>query len=464
MKILLFSAPIADEGISISSLLAMEPLALEYVAAGVQEHHDVKFVDFKLDTEPGFKEVMESYQPDVIGCGPYTTDVIASKRIMAEAKKMSPNILTVVGGHHATVMPEDFFDEYIDIIVVGEGVFPFRKICQYHEKQKGFEDIENIYYRKNGKMVFTRKEPRVHLDTFPVPNREITAHIRDKYQAYMLDKPLHMGQIMGSYGCIYRCKFCAISTVTDYKVHRRSIDKIVEELASIEEPYVYWVDDEFFLDPEWATQLAREVEKAGIKKDYFFLARSDTLVKNPGCIEAWARTARKCLVGIGFESHRDKDLKEMRKGTSISKNDEAVRILRANDMNVRGCFIINQDFEKSDFRQLRDYLRELDLDVATFSIWTPLPGTKLYEETRDQLITDNYNLFDCAHTVLPTKLGLKDFYKNYTWLIKNTFPLTKKLKMFRKMEPQHRRKVITAWKNILKQIKNAYQLYDKSLW
>jgi len=465
MKILFITAPLSKEGISTSSVLLAEPLCFEYLAAAVQEFHDVKFFDLKEETGPQFKEIMESFQPDIIGCTACTTEVNPTKEIFAEAKKISPGILTVVGGHHATVMPQDFFDENVDLIVMGEGVGPFRKICQCYEKKKSFEDIENIYFRNNGKMVLTRKEPFPPLNTLPFPNREITSHLRNKYRAFLLDEPMVFAAVMGSYGCIYHCNFCAISDVTNHKVYKRDIHNIIEEIAALEEPFVAWMDDEFFLDPQRAILMAKEIEKAGIKKSYSFMTRADTLIKNPKCLEEWAKISEKgIVVGIGLESFKDQDLKQMKKGTTVVKNDEAIHICHQNNAVVRGSFIVQQYYEKADFRNFLDYVRKLDVDAPTFTICTPLPGTKLYEEVKDQLISNNYNLFDMTHTVLPTKLPLKQFYKEYSRLIKKSFPITKRIKKFRKMDPKLRVRVLKASAKMFNHIKNAHRDYDKSLW
>jgi methyltransferase len=83
---------------------------------------------------------------------------------------------------------------------------------------------------------------------------------------------------------------------------------------------------------------------------------------------------------VGFESHRENDLKKMRKGTTLSRNEEVVRILNANHIQVAGNFILQQDYSEDDFKQAADYIRTLEVDTPSFSIWTPLPGTEIYAE------------------------------------------------------------------------------------
>jgi hopanoid C-3 methylase len=123
------------------------------------------------------------------------------------------------------------------------------------------------------------------LESLPFPARDLTSHLRHRYYNYLFFKPVPVALIRGSLGCLFRCNFCAVSSMLDGKLYRHSVQRTVEELTSIAESHVLWVDDEFLLDAPQATLLAWEIEKAGIRKTHTILSRSDTIVKNPGCIE-----------------------------------------------------------------------------------------------------------------------------------------------------------------------------------
>ncbi len=47
---------------------------------------------------------------------------------------------------------------------------------------------------------------------------------------------------------------------------------------------------------------------------------------------------------------------------------------------------------------------------------TPLPGTDLWDDVKRDLQTEDWELYDIAHTVLPTKLPLDEFYREYAGL------------------------------------------------
>ena len=102
-----------------------EPLALEYIAAGVTQDHDVRILDMRLEKD--LSNVLEDFQPQLVGITAYTVHVNVVRRLFDQIKQWNPGVLTVVGGHHATVAPIDFLWPSIDLIVMGEGVEPFRR-------------------------------------------------------------------------------------------------------------------------------------------------------------------------------------------------------------------------------------------------------------------------------------------------------------------------------------------------
>jgi len=66
-------------------------------------------------------------------------------------------------------------------------------------------------------------------------------------------------------------------------------------------------------------------------------------------------------------------------------------------------------------------VREKRISAPQFSILTPLPGTSLFARFRGQLITDNYDMFDFMHCVLPTRLALEDFYSEFCSLYRTAY-------------------------------------------
>ena len=71
-----------------------------------------------------------------------------------------------------------------------------------------------------------------------------------------------------------------------------------------------------------------------------------------------------------------------------------------------------------DNKRAIDYLKTWgdERPLASFSILTPLPGTKLHRERRHEITNHDPELFDVFHAVLPTRMPLEEFYERFAWL------------------------------------------------
>jgi radical SAM superfamily enzyme YgiQ (UPF0313 family) len=426
MKILLIEPAKSPATVGGEDVFIYEPLALEYVAAGVIGDHDVRILDLRLEKD--LRQVLEGFSPDVIGITAYTVHVNPVRDLFDIIERWNPDVLTVVGGHHATLVPEDFLSPSVDLIVRGEGVFVFKEIVERFERREGFDGIPGIAFARNGRLVKTDYTPAADLDAFPLPDRTLTARYRDRYYSEWM-RPL--ASMRTSKGCPHRCSFCALWKVTGGKYLKRKPETIVEELAGIDEEYVFFADDESLVDAARMKTLATRIKEAGIRKRYFLYGRSDTIARNPELLEMWKEIGLE-RVFVGLEFFRDEDLQYIKKGSTIGDNEQAVRILQDLDISVYASLIVRPEFDRDDFAALRQYCRDLGLTFATFAVLTPLPGTDFYEEVEAQLITHNYDLFDFIHTLLPTALPLKDFYAEYARLFRSAIPLSKSVSVLRK--------------------------------
>jgi hypothetical protein len=109
---------------------------------------------------------------------------------------------------------------------------------------------------------------------------------------------------------------------------------------------------------------------------------------------------------------------------------------------------------------LRQYVRDLELTFATYAALTPLPGTDFWDEVEGQMITDNYDLFDFIHTLLPTKLPLKDFYDEYYKLYRHGIPAARQVPLLRKYPLREIPGALVRSYRVLNQVRRAYQDYD----
>ena len=258
--------------------------------------------------EKDLEHVLTEFQPDVVGITAYTVHVRVARKLFEQVKARNPTTLTVVGGHHATVMPADFSTPSIDLIVAGEGVVPFRDIVDRFAERKSLEGIPGTVYSKGNRLVRTEPETTIDLDALPFPDRKLTSTYRRHYYSEWM-KPL--ASIRTSKGCPFRCTFCAEWKVAGGQYLRRRPESIVAELAGISEECVFFADDESLIDAGRMSALAGLIKKTGIRKRYFLYGRSDTIARNPHLLEAW-RSIGLERVFVGLEFLRNEDLISIR--------------------------------------------------------------------------------------------------------------------------------------------------------
>ncbi|MDD5772088.1 MAG: radical SAM protein [bacterium] len=454
MKVLLIQPKKGQRSIGGEDFHMFEPLALEYLAAGIENEHEVKILDMRL--EDTLESSINTFQPDVIGISAYTVHVNTTKILCEKIKNINREIFTVVGGHHATVMPEDFLTPFIDLVVMGEGVQVFKEIISRLSQKKGIDGIPGTAYLIDGKAVINPKNEFTDLDSIPFPSRKYSLKYRKYYYSEWL-KPL--ASMRTSKGCNFRCKFCALWKVAETKYLTRTPENILKELATIEEKNVYFADDESLLDVERMMTVADLIIKSGMKKNFFFYGRSDTIVRHPGLIAKWKEAGLKRLF-VGLEFFRDSDLKFIKKGSTVQINIEAVKILKDLGVEIYPSLIIRQEFDENDFRELKDFCLKLDFNFIGFCVLTPFPGTDYYNEVKDKLITTNYDYSDLIHTLLPTKLPIKKFYEEYIKLFNNSRTKAKQIEFMRQYPLREWPSLFKIYYKFNKRLKNLWKDYE----
>ena len=454
MKILLIEPAKPPLSIGGEDIFLYEPLALEYIAAGVITDHDVEILDMRLDKN--LEEVLACFQPDVVGLTAYTVHVNTVRWLAEEIKARYPQILIVVGGHHATVLPADFLSPAIDVVVKGEGVFTFRQLIERYERRAGFADVPGLAINQGGDQLDNGSRSISNLDALPYPTRRLTAKYRKHYFSEWM-KPL--ASIRTSKGCPFRCNFCAQWKLAEGKYLPRNPQTIVAELGQIEEPYVFFADDESLVDTIRMGKLAALIKTSGIHKQYFLYGRSDTIAQNPSLLAAWKEIGLERIF-VGLEFFRNEDLDYVQKSCTTEDNERAIQILADLDLEMYASFIVRPDFTREDFSAFRRYCRELELSFASFAVLTPLPGTDLFADLKDRLLTKNYDFFDFIHTVLPTQLSMKDFYTEYSRLLWNAVPFNRSLAFLRRFAWREIPPIVPKTFRLWRRLRNIHKDYE----
>lgn len=452
MKILLIQPHSSNE--LMDQVYLFEPLALEYLGAGLKlDGHKVEILDARL--EPNLEETCHRFKPDLVGLTGFTSHLNIIKEIGISLKAIFPELLVVVGGHHATVRPEDFNVPAIDVVVIGEGVFTLREIIRAMEQGSGFKEIEGLAIPCPNGMLYTAPRQYTDLNELPFPDRTLTARYRHNYFSEWF-KPL--ASIRTSLGCTARCNFCALWNITGGKYLRRDPAGVLEELKTIAEPNIFFCDDESMCDVKRMDKLADMILEAGLKKNYFLYGRVDTIVNHPELLAKWAKIGLS-QVFVGMEDFSDVRLTAMKKGITTTQQVQAAKILDDLGIMMYASFMVDPAYSHEDFRSLIAYVRRLKLKYATFTVMTPLPGTELNFVRQHEILSHKPELYDMLHALLPTTLPLEEFYRELADLYTKAVPLYRAIPVLFRFGPRGLMLRIKLLGRLLAKIRSGYLDY-----
>jgi len=410
LKVLLINPPVGPRTIGLRNIARIEPLGLELVGAGISKDHDVRLVDMEVRAAD-LDDMLREFSPDVAGVTCEIVHVDTAIEALQRVRAAAPDCLRVIGGHHPTVWPQDFDRDGVDIVVLGEGVETFAEICAARAAgADSYDDIPGLMLRDETGLRPTAVPPLPKtLDHQPPPDRSLTARYRDQYFYLFEDS---VAAIRTSAGCSFPCIFCSCRVYSQKMFIPRSPELVFEDICATSEDFIMFCDDHSFHDPERMRILGEMLEKAGVRKRYFAYARSDSIVENREVFALWARIGL-TLVMTGLEAVDEAALKRTGKKTDIANNEEAMRILQDLGVHLSAGFLVDHDFEKADFKRINTYIGSHPaILLAEFTPLTPFPGTPLYRQTRKKMLTDDRQVYDLQHFLMPTKLPPQQLYRH----------------------------------------------------
>ena len=450
LRILLLRPRPPKETIGLQHVMICEPLELEYLVGNIDKTKaSVKIIDMILEKKP-IEFFINKYKPHIVGMTAYITHVGAVKEMARKIKCLSNKTITVVGGVHAEVVPEDFTSKYIDYIICSNPVETFNKIIDRVRAGVDTKDIDETYIKSNDNQprlanccrdtkeidgIYIKGKKHIRTSSYNIlpPDRSSVKKYRKKYY-YMFHNPCAL--IKTSLGCPYTCSFCFCKEITGGKYFARKIDEVMEELESIKEREIYIVDDDFLFNENRLNLFCDELEKRNIHKRFLVYGRADFIASHEKVIGRLSRHGLSAVI-VGVESVREKDLKDFNKRSSLENNEKAIRILQKYGIELYATMILQPDFTKKDFKQIEDYIIGLNVSFVNLQPLTPLPGTEIYDYYKDKILVSrkDYAMWDLAHIVLePKYMSIRQYYyqiiKTYARIVLRPDNIIKMLKKY----------------------------------
>ncbi|KKN87033.1 hypothetical protein LCGC14_0263030 [marine sediment metagenome] len=400
MKLLLVYPSTQTRGFS-QQVALIEPLSLEYLAAGVPEEHEVRIVDLRLGRER-LDEVITRWKPDMVGITGFTLHVPEMLSLSQAVKDISQDIKVIVGGHHATFMPDSFKILSVDLIARGECEGIMGAILESIRSPAALNEIPGLIYRSNGQWVTNEGWPPSHFQSLS-PRRDLVKDWFSHYHAWGFP----CSQVQATRGCPHRCKFCDASRFYQGQHQTRPVDKIVQEIGETPTKLVGLLDENIGVNSRFLENLISALRESGIKKRYIITIGVREVLAQRELLDKWFDLGLRVLF-IGIERIEDEGIAGLGKKTTVSMNDEAISYIHSRQGIIIGSFIILPTDNQNYFRRLEEYIQSRGIDVPVVCALTPLPGTELWDEYQGKLDMD-FSKYDFLHPVIPTSLPQPEF-------------------------------------------------------
>ena len=342
------------------------------------------------------KQEIERRKPDIVGIsGPFTCQIGNAIKISNLAKQVNQKILTVVGGPHVTLVPEEFLKEAtnVDVSVVGEGEYAMLEIAEAFEGKRQFSQILGIAYRRNGAVIINPARPFLQqLDNLPYPAYNLVdmeLYINPKKIGYRSFQVRAISMIT-SRGCPFNCCFCAVHLHMgqNFRVHSAKyvLDHIQYVVDKFKVKNIFFEDDNLTLDVKRFEEIVDGIIERKIKIGWETPngVRADCL--NLELLKKMKQSGANSIF-VGVESGDQQILDNVIcKSLDLNRVVEFAKNAKQIGLKTGAFYIIGFPGEKKEnMRRTVDFALELkrkyDVGMHLFMA-TPSYGTKLYDECK----------------------------------------------------------------------------------
>jgi len=359
-------------------------------AASLPDGIDVEFIDENLETIDFDDPV------DFVGISMMLTVQVQRGWEIADIYRRQGT--RVIFGGIATMLHAEETMEHADAVFLGES----------EGKMEGvFADFRKGQLQK----VYNFLEDRPPIGTVGTARRDILTRDLYNYKGIQMVDLVH-----ASRGCRFHCYPCAVAYLGGKKFRPRPIDKAVEEMAGIDNNRLFIVDNSLAQDTQWEMDLFREM--IPLKKNWC----SHPIEDKPEVLDLAAQAGAWYVYQAVFD-------------TSDLIRD---RIQRYHDHGIRveGTILLGLDHHTEDFiKRLVDFLLEIELDLAEFTVLTPFPHTRAYDDLKqeDRIFSYDWNDYSADRVVYHPKQMSAEKLQELLYYAWDTFyqDESQELKMFK---------------------------------
>ncbi len=369
-------------------------------------YDNIRFVDAMTDDMPHdqLEKVIRQNQPDVVMAGAITPMIYKAQETLEIAKRVNPNVRTILGGIHPTFMYAQVLTEapWVDYIVRGEGeeiIVNLMRVLEAGTEKTDLPNVTGIAYRDGDEIKATPAHPVIaDLDTL-TPDWGLLEW--DKYIYIPLNTRLAVPNF--ARGCPFTCRFCS-----QWKFWRRYrtrtpvrfVDEIEELVREHNVGFFILADEEPTINKKKFVALCEELVRRDLPIHWGINTRVTDILRDEAELPLYRR-AGMVHVSLGTEAASQMNLNRFRKETTIQDNKHAIQILKDNGIVAEAQFIMGMENETPEsieetFKMVLDW----DPDMANWTMYTPWPFAELFEELGDRVEVRDYSKYNFVTPIM----------------------------------------------------------------
>lgn len=380
------------------------PFFLAYTAALLEKHgFEISLLDavaLRLSNEKFLEKVID-FSPHIViletSIPSFDVDYSIAREIKSKAK---PELLIFCGAHHH-LKNKDFLQnqDIVNMTIDGEYEKTVLQIVQAFEKDRNYEHIPGILFRGKEEVIKTKPRPLDQdIDSLPFPARHLLP--MEKYYDGFCEIPYPSLQMWASRGCPYQCSFCSWPQLM-YGSHRyrpRDPQLVLDEIEQCLDTgiyrSVYFDDDTFNIGHERIKEIARGFIERNFNVPWGFMARADLLNEQ---LLAFLKKSGLYAVKYGIESYNQQIVDQCGKALDLKKVRDVCLFTKKLGIKMHLTFTFGLPGEtRETAAETLNFALEMDPDSVQFSIVTPFPGSRFFEEMQQKghLVSANWNDYD----------------------------------------------------------------------
>lgn len=413
------------------------PIGLMYVG-GYMQHRglDIKIIDVPMKDVVRNKEFYKNMDSELekieqqmieefrrlktktVGIAFYTPEYYEVYRLARAFKEIDPNVKVIVGGIHPTLYPEEVLTEegqLIDYAIIGEGeITSYELVHAIVNGENDFANIQGIAYRNPTTQEIVKTVLRPLCEDIDEVSHPAYNLIDMDY--YTNASPyairgcfLRSMYLLATRGCPSQCSFCVAKKLRTFtgggKYTRvRSAGSLIREILELKNKHsidsFYFIDDLFTINKKNVLEFCNEIIKRKISVLWGCSSKVSTLdeevIRNmaeAGCVQ----------IDFGVERGSDEALDYLKKGISVKKIKEVFHLCHKYKIRTFANFLVNLPEEtEKDLNDIIILMDEIKPEIVSLNIFTPYPGTEIYENAPYKFTKEEYPMLAYATTLVYT--------------------------------------------------------------